>query len=156
MPIDNNSDMGCQSCYVPSIYHPVLVFFLTLNTFCHEKRNFIPASDSFVCCGNIRDLDEMNFFEEFLKFVKVFGLKSLFFFLNFVFRGQWSISSHLLLNPKTGIFLINVQILPITVEFTGYLLFYYFKYNNDGLRIQKLLQCKQFQMIFGKQVLLYI
>ena len=48
--------------------------------------------------------------------------------------------------------MINVQILPTKVEFTGYLLFSCFKCNNDWLRTHKLQKCKQSEMIFGKQV----
>ena len=44
--------------------------------FLFYKRGYIvPATDSFVCCGRIRDLEV---FREFLKFIKVFGLKKHF------------------------------------------------------------------------------
>ena len=49
--------------------------------------------------------------------------------------------------------MVNV---PTKVKVTVYLLFFCFKFNNDWLRIHKLHQCKQFQMIFGEQVLLYV
>ena len=94
-------------------------------------------------------------FREFLKFIKVFGLKP-FFFKKLYLGEKWSFGLHLLWNQKNGVYLINVQILPTKVEFTGYLLFLCFKYNNDWLRIHKLHQCKLLQMIFDKQVLLYI
>ena len=41
----------------------------------YERGYIVPATDSFVCCGRIRDLEV---FTEFLKFIKVFGLKKHF------------------------------------------------------------------------------
>ena len=91
-------------------------------------------ADSFVCCGSIR-------IREFIKVIKVFRLKNIFI-KNFVFRRYWSICSHFFWNLKNGVYLISAQFTQVTtyviniqVGFTGYLLFFCFKYNKDWLRI---------------------
>ena len=95
-------------------------------------------------------------FGEFLKFIKVFEWKVLFF-KTFVFSGLRSICLHLLWNLKNGVYLIDVQALRQSLNLlAGCLLYFCFKYTNDWLRIHKLHECKQFQIMFGKQLILYV
>ena len=96
---------------------------------------------------------ETEIFKEFLTFTKIYGSKKFFFkFLYLEVSGPFALS----LKSENEVHLINVQILPTTVEFTGFLLFFLCKYEHDWLRIHKLHECKQLQMIFGKPVLWYV
>ena len=88
-------------------------------------------------------------------FIKVFGLQK-FYFKYFLFKGGSAPFVRIFSEIWKIVFIylsdqsqqkLNLQII--------YRLFC-FKYNNGWLRIHKLLKCKQFQIIFGKQVLLYI
>ena len=101
---------------------------------------------------------ENEFFREFLKFIKVFELQIqiLFQILLQILLQKFCIQGALihLIAPslKSEKWCLPDQCLPTEVEFTVYLLFFCFKYNNDWLRIHK-----QFQMIFGAMLyLIYI
>ena len=93
-------------------------------------------------------------FREFLKFIKVFGLK--FFFSKNLYLG---VVFHLFASSlKSKKWCLPYECPNSPNKSWIYWLFFIFcsKYKNEWLRRHKLYQCKQFQLMFGKQVLLYV
>ena len=138
----------------------MLFLSYSLTLFAMGEGTHVPAEVSFVCCGRIRDLEKVWNFQRIPKIYEGFWIKKIFL-INFAFSGSGSFVRTLVVSWSMSKFFqqkLNLQVTYCLL--TGY---FCFKYNNVWLhklqeytRIHKLHQCKQFQMIFGKQVLLYV